>query len=322
MVDKVLTEADETEEELIPVDTPPAEQGADEGTTEEPEDGDDEDGDEDARLGENEEDTEADAASSTNRERRRKRREIQRKARDAAQRELEELRRTVAVLSQRVAQTESQTAQSAAANLSSAIDQRLAQAQRDMQQAETIMARATEAGNGDDVVAAMRIRDAARDEAQRLQAAKQQAQQAHQQAQQPQVDPQVVNYAREWMQANPWYDHAGNDRDSMLTKAIDAELVKEGYNPASRVYWEELTSRVADALGSADDGSQTPPATPRRKAPPTGQTREHAPASTRKEIYVTPERKQAMIDAGIWDDPVARNKMLKAYQAYDSGSGR
>ena len=56
---------------------------------------------------------------------------------------------------------------------------------------------------------------------------------------------------------------------------------------------------------------------PRRKAPPQGQTREHAPTSTRKEVYVTPARKQAMVDAGIWDDVARRNQMLKAYQAYD-----
>jgi hypothetical protein len=30
-----------------------------------------------------------------------------------------------------------------------------------------------------------------------------------------------------------------------------------------------------------------------------------------------------MIEAGIWDDPVARNRVLKAYQEYDKqGSAR
>ena len=43
-----------------------------------------------------------------------------------------------------------------------------------IKQAEMIMARATEAGNGEDVVAAMRIRDEAMAQAQQLQAAKQQ----------------------------------------------------------------------------------------------------------------------------------------------------
>ena len=53
-----------------------------------------------------------------------------------------------------------------------------------------------------------------------------------------------------------------------------------------------------------------------------GNTREHAPQSTKKEVYVTPDRKQAMIEAGYWDDPVKRTQMLKAYQAHDRNSAR
>jgi hypothetical protein len=37
---------------------------------------------------------------------------------------------------------------------------------------------------------------------------------------------------------------------------------------------------------------------------------------------VTPERKQAMIEAGVWDDPVLRQRYLKAYQDYDNGTAR
>ena len=192
----------------------------------------------------------------------------------------------------------------------------------DVRQAEAIIAKATEAGNGEDVVAAMRIRDQAIAEAQQLENAKQQFEQARkQQAAPPAANPQVVNYAKEWMQANPWYDPSGRDRDSALTKAIDNELASEGYNPASREYWEELTARVAEAIGGDDAPAQTA-SKPRRKGPPTGNTREHAPVSTKKEIYVTPERKQAMIEAGVWDDPVMRQRYLKAYQAYDNGSAR
>jgi hypothetical protein len=49
-----------------------------------------------------------------------------------------------------------------------------------------------------------------------------------------------------------------------------------------------------------------------------GSGREHAPSSTRKtEVYVSPDRKQALIDAGVWDDPVLRTKYVKRYQEYD-----
>lgn len=309
-----LTENDDNED-LIPVETPPEEPEVDADTG--ADDGDD-DGD-DERLAQSDDDHEEDvAAGSNNRERRRKRREIQKRARDAAQRELEHLRSTVAVLSQRVAATENH----AVATNVQTLEQRLVQAQAEVQQAERIIAMATEAGNGNDVVAAMRIRDEAMSHARQLEAAKHQFAQQRQQAAVPQVDPAVVNYAKEWMEANSWYDPNARDRDSALTKAIDHELAREGYNPTSREYWEELTARVSDALGEGDSGNTAPAPKARRKAPPTGNTREHAPTSTKREIYVTPERKQAMIEAGAWDDPVKRQSMLRAYQAYDNGSAR
>lgn len=303
-----ITENDDTpqEDELIPVETPPEEKPEAE-EEEAEEEGDD-------RLAESEEDHEEDiAAGNTNRERRKKRREMQKKAKEATLREVELLRQQTQLLQQRLAAVEGFASNSTAQGL----EARIAQKQREIQQAELIMARAAEAGNGEDMVSALRIRDAAASELQQLSGSKQQFEQQRQQSQAPQIDPNVVSYAKQWMQANPWYDPTGGDRDSALTKAIDNELAKEGYNPASREYWEELTARVADAIG---DDEPAPKA--KRKGPPVGNTREHAPVSSRKEIYVTPERKQAMIEAGAWDDPKKRQAMLKAYQAYDTGSAR
>jgi hypothetical protein len=299
-----ITETDE--DELIPVEEQPETEGAD--------DNDDSDDDEDDdRLAESEEDSEEEITSNskTNRDRRKKRREMQRRAKEAAERKIEMLERQNAEMLARLSNIEGHTQNANAQTL----QQRIAAKQREIQQAEMIIAKATEAGNGEDVVAAMRIRDQATSEAQQLYAAAQQFEAQRQQASQPRVDPNVVSFAKQWMDANPWYDPQGRDRDSALTKAIDNELASEGFDPKSREYWEELTSRVADALGETESK-------PKRKAPPTGRTREHAPVSTKKEIYVTPERKQAMIDAGVWDDPVLRQRYLKAYQAYDTGSAR
>lgn len=301
----------DTEDELIPVETPPEdEQKPAEGEAEQ--DDDEDEGDE--RLAESEDDHDEDIAASTNtnRERRRKRREMQKRAQAAKERELQQLRQLVLEQNQRLANIEGHAAQSTVRTL----EQQIQQTQRDIQQAEQIIAKATAAGNGDDVVAAMRIREAAAAELHQLAGRYQQMAQTRQQPQAPKVDPTVVGYAQQWLTANPWYNPAGTDRDSALTKAIDAEIMAEGFDPASREYWEELTTRVADALGEGGDTK------PKRKAPPTGGKREHAPVSTRKEIYVTPERKAAMIEAGVWDDPVKRQRVLKAYQEHDRGSAR
>lgn len=308
MTDTNTENLTETDDDLIPVETPPEEQPE----VDADDDADDEEDTSDERLGESEEDN--DDEVSSNRKRRQKRREVQKRAKERAERELNMLRQKVMELERRASQVEGHVATTNEQSL----EQRLAQAKREVEMAEQVIAKATAAGNGNDVVQAMRIRDAAIANAQQLEYARQQFEQAKGR---PQVQPEVANYAKQWIEANPWYDPAGRDRDSALAKAIDNELAQEGFNPASREYWEELTSRVAEAFGTtAGNEAAAAPKAKRKSPPPTGGTREHAPASTKREIYVTPERKQAMIDAGVWDDPAARQRYLKAYRDYDSSA--
>ena len=314
MADNQLTENDGEDEFEIIEGEEPVEEAA---TEEEADDSDDDEDEGDGRLGDSEDDSDEEIASrSRSNVKRQKQRERQRRAKEHADRELSLLREQNDALLRRVSVIEGNTL---ASNVN-AIDQRIAQAQADVKQAEAIIARAVEAGNGDDVATAMRLRDEAQYEAQQLWQQKQQVEHVRQQHANPGPDPRVVNYAKEWMDANPWYDPSGRDEDSAITKVIDNQLASEGYNPKDADYWHELTRRVAARIG--DDGAETRQSPNKRRAPPTGTTREHAPVSTKKEIYVTPERKQAMIDAGIWDDVPRRNQMLKAYQAYDKSSAR
>jgi len=309
MADNQLTENDGDDEfEIIEGEEPVQEPVQDD-------DSDDDEDESDERLGDSEDESD-DEIVSRSRAKRTKQRERQRRAKEHADRELAELRAQNDTLLRRVSAIEGNTL---ASNVN-AIDQRIAQAQADVKQAESIIARAVEAGNGDDVATAMRLRDEAQYEAQQLWQQKQQVEQVRQQHANPGPDPRVVNYAKEWMNANPWYDPSGRDEDSAITKVIDNQLAAEGYNPKDADYWHELTRRVASRIG--DDEAETRSSPSKRRAPPTGTTREHAPVSTKREIYVTPERKQAMIDAGIWDDVPRRNQMLKAYQAYDKSSAR
>jgi hypothetical protein len=306
-----MSDTEKTEEELIPVETQPAADAAGDPPADD-DAGDEDEGD--TRLATSDDDHEEDLASTTNNARRKKRRELQKRARELAQAELQQLRQLNAQLAQRVASIEGHTI----ATTEQTIDQRLQKAVSDAQQAEAIMAQAINAGNGEDTILAQRIRDEALREAQQLQAAKAQVQQVRQQSQPqaaPQVDPRVVTYAKEWMDANPWYNPNSGSEEASVVKSIDISLEREGYDPRSIGYWQELTRRVGEVIGD-DLPAKT------RKGPPVGSQREHAPPSTRKEIYVTPERKQAMIEAGVWDDPQKRQRYLKAYQSYDSSSAR
>lgn len=197
----------------------------------------------------------------------------------------------------------------------SALDAQYQQAAREVQMAETVIAKASTMGNGDDVVQAMRYRDEAIYKAQQLAQYKQQA--VYQQPAAPSVDDLTLVHAKEFMEDHPWYDMHGRDEASAVVLAIDNNLAKEGFSPQSEEYWDELRDRVAKRLpDKMGKQARTP-----RGGPAVGSGREHAPASTRKEIYISPERKQALIEAGVWDDPVLRMKYVKRYAQYDRDRG-
>lgn len=311
---ETLTDKDD-DEELIPVETPPEQaetpdDEAPEAEHDEPETAEDE------RLGDSEEEE-----PSANAKRRKARREYARQKRDEAREELEQLRAQNAELMRRVGSVETH----AMTSNELLIQQRLQQAQADVAQAEEIFAKATSEGQGEYALQAMRIRDAASAEAKRLtdlhREVTSQRQQIEQRAQNAPVDAEKERHRTDWLRDNPWYDPDGRDEISAVTKQIDVQLAQSGYNPAHRLYWEELTRRVSSAIGGgsrADKGTAG-----QRNAPPMGTNREHAPPSTRRnEIYVTPERKAAMIEAGTWDDPVRRQRTLKEFREYDKAPAR
>lgn len=205
----------------------------------------------------------------------------------------------------------------------SSFDAQIAQASHDAEMADRVIAKAVEAGNGADVAQALKYRDQAMQKMQQLQFAKQQAAQQRPTAQQ--LDDMTMHYAKEFMDENKWYDSQGRDEDSAIVIAIDQSLAKDGYNPQTQEYWDELRKRAARRLPekfkaerkqTRDDREYREERTP-RGGPAVGSGREHAPATTRKEIYVSPERKQALIEAGVWDDPVLRMKYVKRYAEYD-----
>jgi hypothetical protein len=285
---------------------------------------DDDDHQEDARLSEDNEDRE---------ELRRKRREE--KAERAARRkqaierdktELNFLRQRNEALEKRMFSLEKTTV----ANQIQTLDGRIQETIAEVKAAERIMAQAIEAGNGEDAAKAMRIRDAAMQKVQQLQVHKHQqnqaAQQLHQQAQAPETpagpDPEIASFAQRWVSKNSWYNPNGNDEASKIVLAIDQSLVEAGYNPKTEEYWQELDKRVARRLpelkgGGNNDDSQDDDRRGQRKGPLIGSSRDNAPSSSRREVYISPERKQAMIDAGVWEDPVLRQRYLKQYAKWD-----
>lgn len=201
----------------------------------------------------------------------------------------------------------------------SSYDQAIATANNEVEMAERVIAKAVEAGNGADVAQAMRYRDQSIQKAQQLQYAKQQAAQQRPVDKGQTIDDMTMHFAKEFMQENPWYDAQGRDEESAVVIAIDQSLAKDGFNPQTEEYWDELRKRAARRLPEKFKQQRESAREERtsRGGPAIGSGREHAPASTRKEIYVSPERKQALIEAGVWDDPVLRMKYVRRYADYD-----
>jgi hypothetical protein len=311
----VLKEDDENdvkgkEEELVIVEEDPAKAAA--GETE------DDSEDEDERVvkeADSSEDAEREAIRERRRQEKQERKERREKAITRDKIELDFLRKRNDELERRLTAQEQRSQQF---DLNQ-IDAQIEKAKRDAELAERVIAKAIESGNGADVAQALRYRDQAISTANQLTAQKQQA--AKQAAPMPKVDDLTMHYAREFIQENPWYDPQGRDEDSAIVLAIDQALAKDGFNPQTEDYWDELRSRAARRLPERFGQSKPAPKAEKerqpRGGPAVGSGKEHAPASTRKEIFISPERKQALIEAGVWDDPVLRMKYVKRYAEYD-----
>lgn len=132
------------------------------------------------------------------------------------------------------------------------------------------------------------------------------------------VAAEVQRNATAWLSKNKWYDPQARDTDSRIAKVIDQELAADGWDPADPEYWDELDNRLTARLPhryAAKTGTSTKrggPTASSRTANPTGKT-----ANT---VTLSRDRVQAIKEAGAWDDPVKRNKMIKAYTAYDKAN--
>ena len=301
------TKGKQTEVEFVPVES----------KDDHDEDEDDDSGSEDTRLSEDNEDRED--LRRKRREEKKERAERRREAIARDKKELDFLRQRNESLEKRVMAVEKSTV----GNAIQTLDARLQETVAEVRASERIMAKAIEAGNGEDAAKALKIRDEAMRRVQQLTAAKHQqsqvAQQMQNRAENPGPDPEVQSHAQDWVAKNKWYDPNAKGEESKIVLAIDQTLVEEGYNPRTEAYWQELDKRVAKRLphlkggGNDDDGNSRTG----RKGPPVGSGRDHTPPSSRQQVYISPERKQAMIDAGVWEDSVLRQRYLKQYAKWD-----
>ena len=178
------------------------------------------------------------------------------------------------------------------------------------------IAEATASGNGELLTSAQEMWFEARRQFEALEAIKKKAVAPQKQRTIQAPDPQLQRLASTWMSNNPWYDPQGKDPDSKVALAIDQAMGEEGYDPRNPGYWEELDNRLQKYLPHRYTGEtdEKPIRNSRPRSAVTGSGRESASSSGGRNTFtLSPEQVRAMKDAGMWDDPDKRAKMIRRY---------
>jgi hypothetical protein len=127
------------------------------------------------------------------------------------------------------------------------------------------------------------------------------------------ANPKLVRLANSWMDKNSWYDPEAGDEDTQIAKVIDNRLVSEGWDPATQDYWDELDNRLQKRLPHRYTRNSDEPSRRSPRSVVTGSSRESSGRVNGNQFVLEPEQVRAMKDAGFWDDPEKRNKMIKRY---------
>jgi hypothetical protein len=324
-------------------DTPqtPVDEGA--GSDYEYPEGEDEAGERRAAQDERTGHAESDEDDSAGLSREQKRRRRKREKFEQNQRELAFLRARNAQLEQeqsrRLAEMESRQSQSDVL----AIDGRITQAESNIREAETLYTQALKANDAEAATEALRVKDQFREGLNQLRGARAQTMRAARERQttaaQPQApDPAILQRAQEWTREHSWFDPTLRDEDSTIAHAVEQRLFREGrLDPRSPEYWDEVDRRLAKRLPERyssrqeDDDEDDFDERPVRRVNGNGQRKPSGPVIKvggrerplkKGEVYIDEDRKAAMIEHGVWDDPKERERYLKAYQKYDREAGR
>jgi hypothetical protein len=202
-------------------------------------------------------------------------------------------------------------------------------AQVRLEYAKMKLAEATQNQDGEAMVEAQTLWQSAQEEVRNLSSLRERAAEELKRPQQDQSvpDPSVQRLAAQWIRKNSWYNPAGADPDSRVAKKVDELMVTQGWNPSDPDYWDELTTRLQKELphrynDSNDDEDDRVVRRPRNVV---GSAGREAPAAyggvNRNQFVLSPDRVKAMKEAGAWDNPDRKAKMIKQFIAYDRANG-
>jgi hypothetical protein len=312
--------------------------------------------DDDERLGHSEQEDNEGAVARRERRRREQRakRVRNRVAAESKDRLIENQGRLLLNLQEQVAKLQGRTVQYDVNLLQS----QLAQVESQQAEAKTVFINLSKSGDSEGLAEVVELQMALRDQhrmvAEQLRRAKgpgrkgpegaedqDNTQQAPPARKGPTPDPEVIRRAQVWAERNKWLTDPKTDpEDIAIARAVDQNMHREGWDPRTDDYWQEFNDRLAVRLphyfkskpgqngrgnngrshvNSNGNGGQRPAQGGPRMAP-VSQTGSRQLG--RNEVYVSPARKEALQKAGMWDDPVKRNRVLAQYKKFDSENPR
>ena len=256
-------------------------------------------------------DPDAEAIREAKRQKRKARKEYHRNVEQEKNVKIQHLERQNQELLERMAVLEKKSHGTELARLNKAIEDQHAR----IAFAKQKISEATATGNGDLLTNAQEMWFEARRNAEALENIKKKATAPRPQRTIQAPDPAVQNFAKQWMSNNDWYDPQGRDSDSKIALTIDAALAEEGYNPQSADFWEELDNRLQKYLPHRYTGSTNErPSQRKPRNVVTSSGREAVSSSGGRNVFtLNPDQVRAMKDAGMWDDPDKRARMIARY---------
>ena len=259
------------------------------------------------------------------RNRRRAKKDLVRKTNQEKDVKLQSLQRENEEFRKRLGQLERNTK----AEQLTRIDKNIEDAQVRLEYAKMKLSEATSNNDGQAMVEAQTLWQNSQDEMRQLSHIKHQVDQELKRPQQNVhiPDPDVQRNATEWMRRNNWYKPDANDTDSRVAKKVDELMVTQGWNPSDPDYWDELDSRLQKELphryNRDNDEESRNVRRPRNVVTSSGREASAAyGGSNRTQFVISPDRVKAMKDAGAWDNPVRKAKMVQEFIKFDRQNGR
>lgn len=260
------------------------------------------------------------ALRDAKRSRRRAKKDLIRKTNEEKDLRLQQLQRENEEFKRRLTDVESRTRQTDVMR----IDKNIEDTQVRMEYAKMKMSEAVSSNDGQAMVEAQDLLDEAKQNLNQLSGLKHQVEQ---QNQRPNLtdhklpEPETQRNAAQWINKNSWYKIDGSDRDSKVTVKASEMLVEEGWDPKDLDFWDELDSRLHKSLphryNEASDNNSVV-RKPRNVVGSSGREASAAYGGTnRTQFVLTPERVNAMKEAGAWDNPQRKQKMIENFMKYD-----